>query len=69
MCAKAKNEVEKLKASAEYLGHVPTVEEVSYMTDQCRCSCGWASTRYWDGAEYAFDEWIKHAKTIVGSTQ
>lgn len=68
-CEKAKVEVKKLKATAKSLGHVPITKEVSYMIDQCFCSCGWESTRYWDGAEYAFDEWIKHAKKIVGSTQ
>ena len=72
MCKKCEGtqvETEKLKAIAKYFGHVPTTKEVSYMKDQCLCSCGWASTTYWDGAEYAFDEWIKHVKKIIESTQ
>ena len=30
------------------------------MSDVCSCSCGWESSGYWDGQEYAFDEWVKH---------
>lgn len=40
--------------------HVARVEEVSYMSDQCICSCGWRSDRFWDGAGYAHGQWIKH---------
>lgn len=40
--------------------HEPTVREVSYMIDQCFCSCGWSSSGYFDGAEYAFSEFKKH---------
>ena len=68
-CEKARVETEKLKAVAKYFGHVPTTKEVSYMIDQCLCSCGWKSTTYWDGPEYAFNEWIEHAKKIIESTQ
>jgi hypothetical protein len=44
------------------MNHEPTVKEVAHMTDQCFCSCGWKSARYFDGAEYAMDEWERHAE-------
>jgi len=72
MCKKCEGmqvETKKLMAVVKQFRHVPTTREVSYMIDQCFCSCGWESTRYWDGTEYAFDEWIKHAKKIIESTQ
>ena len=31
-----------------------------YMADAVRCSCGWESHRYFDGSEYAWDEWDAH---------
>lgn len=40
--------------------HEVRVKEVSYMVDQAFCSCGWESSRYFDGAEYAHDEWKNH---------
>jgi hypothetical protein len=30
------------------------------LSDHCECSCGWKSPGYWDGQEYAFDDWQKH---------
>jgi hypothetical protein len=32
------------------------------MLDQIICSCGWESRTYFDGREYAYDEWKKHVK-------
>lgn len=29
--------------------------------DQAQCSCGWTGNGYWDGADLAYDEWIRHA--------
>ena len=45
--------------------HVPTVEEVSYMSDQCTCSCGWKSNKFFDGAEYAEGEWRDHVYAVI----
>jgi hypothetical protein len=30
------------------------------MLDQIKCSCGWLSATYFDGAEYAIGAWNKH---------
>lgn len=30
------------------------------MSDWVECSCGWESSGYWDGAEYALGEWSIH---------
>ncbi len=40
--------------------HTPRVEEISYMSDQCRCACGWHSDKFWDGADYALKQWREH---------
>ncbi len=36
--------------------------------DLVRCSCGWKSTEYWDGLEYAWDNWVKHVADEMGLT-
>lgn len=67
-CRKAEIEFKKLRAEVEILGHVP--EYVSKgMSDNFVCSCGWKSNGYWDGAEWAWDEWEKHAKQILKAGQ
>lgn len=33
-----------------------------HMVDQYECSCGWKSASYWDGAEWAYDEWLEHVE-------
>lgn len=38
-----------------------------YMSDQLRCSCGWQSRHYWDGAEYAFAEWADHLEGVANA--
>lgn len=35
------------------------------MDDQIVCACGWKSKPYWDGFEWAFDEWGKHIQEVV----
>lgn len=37
------------------------------MSDQVECFCGWKSPGYWDGAEYAWDEWRKHVAEAVAN--
>ena len=34
----------------------------SGMVDSYSCSCGWKSQPYFDGAEFALEEWKKHKK-------
>jgi len=62
----AKNK--EITKQAEDLGH-----KVKYigtgMSDQFECSCGWKSNGYWDGREWAWDEFIKHANEIIASGQ
>ncbi len=58
-----------LEVEAKKFGHVPTVSEVSLYVDGCSCSCGWKSREYWDGAEYAYDDWKKHAREAIASGQ
>lgn len=48
--------------------HVPRIEEVSYMSDQCICACGWKSNRFFDGAEYAEREWRDHVYNLIIDT-
>lgn len=45
--------------------HLATIKEVDYMVDQCFCSCGWESKVYFDGAEYAYQEFLKHKKLAM----
>jgi len=32
------------------------------IVDQYECPCGWKSKPYYDGAEYAYAEWKRHAE-------
>mgnify|MGYP001592758324 CR=1 FL=1 len=61
---KIKAESEKLQAKVKLLGHVPK-HIGNGMCDDYTCSCGWKSNGYWDGAEWAWAEWEKHAKQIL----
>ena len=40
--------------------------EVSYMTDQVICRCGWESNKYWDGWDFAIGEWYDHVYEAAG---
>jgi hypothetical protein len=41
--------------------HVPTkYVESAGLIDMYKCSCGWQSNPYYDGAEYAYAEWQRH---------
>lgn len=53
--ARRKAEEEAGKA----IGHIGS-SEGEFMTDWHICSCGWKSPEYWDGAEYAEQDWVKH---------
>ena len=44
--------------------HVPTYFTDGGMIDQYRCSCGWQSAPYFDGAEYAMADWKKHKEEM-----
>lgn len=47
--------------------HKVVVREVSYMIDQAFCACGWESDRFYDGAEYAHQQWKKHLQEVASS--
>lgn len=32
------------------------------MLDAAKCSCGWQSKWYYDGREFAYDAWKRHAR-------
>jgi len=34
------------------------------MSDWVECSCGWTSPGYWDGMEYALDQWKLHQAEV-----
>lgn len=36
------------------------------MDDQVVCCCGWESRTFWDGAEWAWDEWREHVADEMG---
>lgn len=42
--------------------HVGEYEGRGHMLDGWKCSCGWRSAPYFDGAEYAKNEWEAHVK-------
>ena len=31
-----------------------------HMSDKIKCSCGWESRGYWDGAVFAWEAWREH---------
>ncbi len=64
MCEDCRSKTEPVKIAAEILGHIPE-HRTTGMIDTCVCSCGWKSHEYFDGAEDAFDEWIRHAQAII----
>lgn len=40
--------------------HWPTRVIEPDMIDSYKCSCGWESKHYYDGAEHAYAEWQRH---------
>ncbi|MEK7602078.1 MAG: hypothetical protein AAB472_01140 [Patescibacteria group bacterium] len=53
-----RREVEK--EAGMQAGHAGSYKEAGHMCDSYSCSCGWKSTGYFDGYEYAYDDWVKH---------
>ena len=37
------------------------------LLDTVECSCGWKSRVYYDGREFAYAEWQKHAKSFTSA--
>lgn len=37
------------------------------LLDQYGCSCGWRSRTYYDGAEYAIQDWRRHVQEETGA--
>lgn len=35
------------------------------MDDTFVCACGWKSETFWDGAEWAYDDWRKHVESML----
>jgi hypothetical protein len=58
---RAHNNTLKMAAAPE---HSFTIEGVT-MDDTLMCACGWKSETYWDGSEYAFDDWRKHIESTL----
>lgn len=44
--------------------HEGRYKSAGYMLDQWVCSCGWESEPYFDGEEYAREDWEKHKQQI-----
>lgn len=44
--------------------HKPKAVTVGSMSDHYECSCGWRSPGYWDGLEWAFEDWAKHVDDV-----
>ncbi len=64
-----RKKIDSIKKAAKDLGHVPEYQNPTYMTDGYICSCGWKSRTYFDGEEYAFDEWKRHAQAAIEAGQ
>lgn len=43
--------------------HVGSYREAGWLLDQWVCSCGWESEVYYDGYEFAKEEWEKHVES------
>lgn len=62
----------KLGACRKVMNEAPKpehdiVENAGFMmSDQAVCACGWKSHSFWDGWEYAVDEWYEHVAREVG---
>lgn len=39
--------------------HTPSTKGEGF-SDWVECSCGWRSHSYWDGVDFAMDEWKRH---------
>ncbi len=49
------------EAAGHEINHIGMPEtDKGGMCDRHVCSCGWESTWYFDGSEYATDDWVKH---------
>lgn len=44
------------------IGHEGVVRSRVPETDWAECSCGWKSTTYYDGAEYAWGDYLRHIR-------
>ena len=63
-CDEKRKKDELLVTIAASLGHVPEYKSVT-MDDQYICSCGWKGQGFWDLPEYAWEEWLKHAREVI----
>jgi len=58
-------EIESLIAKVGPLGHIPQYKEEPPMLDIINCSCGDFEETFYDGIEFAWDAWIKHANSVI----
>ena len=63
--SRLKTEIEEIKSwSGERLdtieNHKGRCKSDAALCDWFVCSCGWESRHYWDGADFATEEWKKH---------
>lgn len=47
--------------------HMPKYVEEAGLLDSFECSCGWKSKHYYDGAEFAHNEWKRHVASSTPS--
>lgn len=45
-------------------GHVGTYREEPGLIDLWVCTCGWTSSPYYDGAEWAEDDFLRHIAAV-----
>lgn len=55
-----RDEMRAFEKKAAEAGHGVRVREIGYMCDKAFCACGWESHGYFDGAEFAWDDWKRH---------
>lgn len=63
MCKACEDRLDKRAAKMQSTGH--TGHNIGRaMSDQIECSCGWKSYSYWDGAEWAWEDFDKHLASL-----
>ena len=64
MCDKCNTRIRERRHKMAKHGHVGKNTGTD-MADQVECSCGWQSRGYWDGAEWAWDEFDVHLTEVA----
>ncbi len=56
--------IETKESNSSYTGPHRGRNIGEWMFDQWKCSCGWKSHNYFDGADFAEEEFQKHVKAV-----